>query len=261
MRGHSRLFAVFFSVAACVGLAAAATSGPLLMQGPRGSQVVGPTDTGTAGTVQATSQVIAPSVGNSMSAQHPLLAGTGAVLTTDSTIDQMPSGLAVYQYLGQPSATSTTGLGSATANSASNSFTGVSSPNTCRQLWVTASANWDGGGITLNGTDCSGFAISQTVFPLGSSSPTSRPWLTLTSATKATVGTTTGTATIGPADGLGIATRHRQPSRCVVFYWNGTGYAVDGNPTVQYFSGNDPYVLPTNVATGSRTYQVVCGLL
>ena len=260
MRGHTRLFAIFFSVAACISMASAATSGPLLMQGTRGAQVVGPGDTGTAGTVQATAQTITPSVGNSTSAQHPLQAGTGAVLTTDSTIDQMPSGVALYQYLGAPIATSTTGLGSATANSASNSFTGVSSPNTCRQLWVTASANWDGGGITLNGTDCSGFPITQTVFPVGSSSPTSRPWLTLTSATKATVGTMAGTATIGPADGLGIASRHRQLSRCVVFYWNGTGYAVDGNPSLQYFSGNDPYVLPTNTANGSRSYQVLCGL-
>lgn len=189
------------------------------------------------------------------------VAPDGTVSGATVPASALGSGIAFYAYVATPAAASTTGLATAlAANSGTNSFTGLSNPDKCRGIQVTTGAAWDGGNITLTGTNCDGSAYVETVFVTpGSTVLSIGPFATLTAATKGTVGASADTATLGPGNYLGLATgtRRIQTAQCVITVNNvlDSAVAVISNPSV------DPSVFPNTAPNGARNYQIVCGLL
>lgn len=173
------------------------------------------------------------------------------------------SGTAMMAVHVAPSTASTTDRSAAlAANSGSNAFTGISSPGSCRELSATFGLGWDGGNVTINGSDCSG--VAQTVVLTASAGATVNSgvgWSTLTSASKATVGASAATATIGTTTGLGVATQRRAVSNvnpATIVAVNSTTFDTAG---ISSTAGFDPIVKPTtSVPNGSRNFTIMVRL-
>ena len=92
-------------------------------------------------------------------------------------------------------------------NDASNDFPGAfTNPVVPRNVTVTFGATWDGGDVTVVGTDQFDAAVSETIADNpGSAVAGVKIFKTVTSATKEAVGAAAGTASIGTGDKLGIA--------------------------------------------------------
>lgn len=174
----------------------------------------------------------------------------------------LPSGTAMSFFQLNPTTASTTDRSNAlAANSGTNSFTGLSNPTTCREITVTFPASWDGGDVTVNGTDCEGVSQSRTV-TAGTSITKSTfvGYSTLTTATKGLVGTSANTATIGTGPGLGVPTQRRQISTNLATFILVNG-VIDYPPSHNSISGFDPLVIPPTPPNGARSYSFIVSLL
>lgn len=78
-----------------------------------------------------------------------------------------------------------------------------------RNILICLNAGWDGGNVTCSGTDATGGSVSLTASSVGACVNDSKPWQTITTCTKTTVGVTTNTATVGYGACLGIPTQRR----------------------------------------------------
>lgn len=139
--------------------------------------------------------------------------------------------------------------GSDTGNTFPGPFT---NPAVARNLRVTMAANWDGGDVTVHGTNKFDAAISET-FLAGSGviRVGSKAFKTVTSATKSLYGThLTAAASIGTGDTIGIGF---DVVDAVGFAYVGTTIeAVTIDPTYDTFI---PTTTPSNT-----TYVVVCNV-
>lgn len=84
------------------------------------------------------------------------------------------------------------------AANASNTFPGpFTNPPAPMHVQVVFQAGWDGGDVTLTGTDADGAALTETVTAAaGSTVETTRAFKTVTAASKSATGATTNTATL-----------------------------------------------------------------
>lgn len=91
------------------------------------------------------------------------------------------------------------------AANGANTFPGpITSPSVPSRIAVTFAASWDGGNVTINGTNAAGATIAETVTAATGVVVTASYFATVTSITKATTGATTNTATIGTYDDVAI---------------------------------------------------------
>ncbi len=122
---------------------------------------------------------------------------------------QSQNGIMTSIALGTPVAASNTSCVSTglASNSASATFATPANPDVPRNVSVTAGANWDGGNVTVTGTDINGGAQNETITPTpGSTVAGAKIFTTVTGATKATQGSqsTSNTATLGYGTKLGV---------------------------------------------------------
>jgi hypothetical protein len=127
-----------------------------------------------------------------------------------------------------------------------NAFT-VVSPASSRNLRVTMAAGWDGGDVTVVGTDQSGAAQSE-VFATGSGVVRvgAKVFATTHSASKASAGLTLNTASIGTGDKLGAGF---DPTGSLLFA-GGVSEAMTADATNMAFT-------PTTVPNGAVAYTLM----
>lgn len=108
--------------------------------------------------------------------------------------------------LGAPDAAGTTDVHAAVQADDANAFPGpITAPDVPRTLQVAFAASWDGGDVTVVGTDQFGNAQTETFADVaGTTVAGSKIFKTVTSITKETVGATTNTASVGYGPILGI---------------------------------------------------------
>jgi hypothetical protein len=104
------------------------------------------------------------------------------------------------------------------ANQGSNTFTGVTNPDVPRNLQVFFAAGWDGGDVTVVGTNQFSNALSE-VFTTGSNvlRVGAKIFKTITSITKGSVGASSALASVGPENTLGIVGVLADTSNALLF--------------------------------------------
>jgi len=157
-----------------------------------------------------------------------------------------PAGAKLLSYPGI-AAKGATDIAPAIAGSAvSNAFT-VASPAHARNLRVTMDALWDGGDVTVHGTDQLDAAQSE-VFLAGTNVVRvgTKVFKTVTSASKGAVGLDAATASIGTGDKLGAGL---DPTGALLF---ASGVAEAGT-----FDAANLAFTPTTIPTGSVDYTLL----
>lgn len=104
------------------------------------------------------------------------------------------------KWTGDMAAKSTTAIHAAFAgNNGSNAFPGpITQPSQVRTLAVTFASSWDGGNVTIVGTDLNGASLSETfTAAAGTTVIGKKQYASVVSATKGAVGATSNTASIG----------------------------------------------------------------
>lgn len=149
---------------------------------------------------------------------------------------------------GTPAAKGTNNVHAALASNAANAFPGpITNPATPRNVRAVFAASYDGGDITLVGTDQFNRAQTEVITAAAASTVVGvKVWKTITSITKATVGATANTVSIGTGDLIGITDVPVSGSP-VLLFTNGVAEAVTFNATANGFT-------PTTVPNGSVAY-------
>jgi hypothetical protein len=132
-------------------------------------------------------------------------------LTADSAAESVATeGAESMRDLGVPAAASATAVHAGFAgNDASNDYPGpFTDPDVPRNVTATFAASWDGGDVTVVGTDQFGAAQSEVLASnAGGSTTGAKVFKTVTSATKGAVGSAADTASIGTGTVLGLGVR------------------------------------------------------
>lgn len=151
-------------------------------------------------------------------------------------------------------AKSTTAVHAAVAGTAANAFPGpITNPAVPRNVTATFGASWDGGDITVVGTDQFGKAVTEVIADTaGSTVVGTKIFKTVTSITKETVGANAATCSIGTGDKLGVVPVPVASSP-VLLATNGVGEAVVFDATYNAFT-------PTSIPNGSRSYVLTINL-
>lgn len=122
-----------------------------------------------------------------------------------NAVSSLPAALVPFLFTVVAPAKSATSIVAATAANAANALVVAGNPDIPRNLRAVFAASYDGGDVTVVGTDQSGAA--QTEVFTGTANTTQvgvKIFKTVTSATKATVGATANTVSVGTGDKLGI---------------------------------------------------------
>lgn len=228
------------AAALAAGVAYAAVTAPLMIRASSGPRAADSTDTATVGVLQAALRLVSPTAGTSGAAQHAFPAGTASLVSQDSSdvltnksinctvgtntctnvpaaqltgtatqpLGTLPLRTAAGNSWSAPVAGNVAAFATQPANGANTFTLGGAFPD-YRNLVICLNAGWDGGTVTCNGTDATGAPLSMATATVAACANDSRPWQTLTSCTKTTVGATANTATVGYGACLGIPTAHR----------------------------------------------------
>lgn len=163
----------------------------------------------------------------------------------------LPSGAAFGWVWVNPVAGSTTGLSTAlAANDASNTATGLVSPDVYRLVQITLGVGWDGGTCTFTGTKFDG-AVVTVARGIAGTTVSTDPWLTVTSGSKTAVGASAATCTLGPDLRLGIPSGNRWMKQAgAILTVNNVLDAI----TAIANGGSDTYFYSASTPNGARTY-------
>jgi len=158
--------------------------------------------------------------------------------------------LASIINLGAPAAEGATAIHAALAgNDADNNFPGpFTNPDVPRAVSAVAAASYDGGDITVVGTDQFGKAQTDTIVAVAASTVDGvKIFKTVTSAKKAAVGGNAATVSIGSVDKLGVPA---PLSADAILFTDDTPEAVTNDVT-------NNAVTPTTAANGSVEFKVL----
>ena len=135
-------------------------------------------------------------------------------------------------------------------NNASNNFPGpFTNPTTPRNVTVKAAGGYDGGDVTIIGTDQFGAAVTEVITPsAGGTVVGAKIFKTVTSATKAAVGANAAAARIGTGDVHGLTSHLLAPAGAC---------AVDGLTEAATWKTAASSVAPTTAANGTRVFTFV----
>lgn len=107
-----------------------------------------------------------------------------------------------------PLATNTARSSTRAANSGTNTFAGLVNPDMPRSLDIIFGAGWDGGNVTVVGTDQFDAAVTEVVVAVANSTVLGiKTFKTITSATKASVGASAAVAQLLCGTRIGIPAR------------------------------------------------------
>lgn len=139
------------------------------------------------------------------------------------------------------------------ADDAGNDFAGgFTDPDVPRNLTVAFAASWDGGDVTVTGTDQFGDAVSEVFTASAGSTVTgSKIFATVTAAEKGAVGAAAVAATIGVGEKLGLGNRMLQPVGSLAA--GSIGSATDEAAT---WDGTYHAVTPTTASDASTIFYV-----
>lgn len=185
-----------------------------------------------------------------LTTNNPITLGTTALVFTKFAI---AGGAKLFQ-VSAPAAASTTAVHAGYAgNNATNAFPGpFTNPAVPRNLTVTFNALWDGGTVTVTGTDQFDAATSEVFTPgAGTTVVGTKIFKTATSAVKSLVGASATTASIGTGTKLGVAANIT--SAFGILTVDGTAEAVTVDAT------NDAFT-PTTAPNGARVYVLAANL-
>lgn len=177
---------------------------------------------------------------------------TYSTLEKDAGMDQTSES---QLYLGVPATASTTAVHAGFAgNNASNTFPGpFTNPDVPRNVTVTFAASWDGGDVTVVGTNQFDEAVTEVIADAaGTTVAGTKIFKTVTSATKQSVGAAADAASIGHGTKMGIPARLGAATGNLLFV---TGVSEAGTWDATYDA-----VTPTSVANGTRSYIVLVKL-
>lgn len=141
-------------------------------------------------------------------------------------------------YLGAPAAAAAASVhANYNADEADNAFPGAfTNPDVPRNVTVTFNAAWDGGDVTIEGTDQFGNAISEVIADAaGSTVAGAKIFATVTGASKELVGAAAAPASIGTGTILGLSQPLSSASGNLLFAdgvgeagtWDATNHSVD----------------------------------
>lgn len=155
---------------------------------------------------------------------------------------------------GTPAAKGTTNVHAAVASNAVNLFPGpITNPDVPRNLRYVFAASYDGGNLTVVGTNQFGNAQTEVVTAVANTTVVgTKVFKTVTSITKATVGATANAVSVGTGDKIGITTVPVSGSP-VLLTANGVGEAVTYDATNKGFT-------PTTLPNGSTTYVLTANV-
>ncbi len=155
---------------------------------------------------------------------------------------------------GTPAAKGTTDVHAAVASNAANAFPGpITNPATPRNLRFVFAASYDGGNLTVVGTNQFGNTQTEVVTAVANSTVVGvKVFKTITSITKAAVGATANTVSVGTGDKIGLTVVPVAGSP-VLLTANGVGEAVTFDATNNGFT-------PTTVPNGSTTYVLTANV-
>ncbi len=130
-------------------------------------------------------------------------------------------------------------------NDASNAFAGpLGAIDVPRNVSVTFGASWDGGNVTVTGTDQYDGAVSETIVANpGNTVDGVKVFKTVTAIAKAAVGSNADTATVGLGRLLGVVIEGRTMGGSIGGY--GIGIMGDNTPFVATGSGYDGFSPPS----------------
>lgn len=139
------------------------------------------------------------------------------------------------------------------ANSASNAFPLSGNPDVPRNLQYAFPASWDGGNIVVVGTNAQGNTITETAVAVANSTVVgSQAFATVTSAAKTAVGATSGVATIGTGNALGVAAQLANA--------NAVMFADNAAEPATISTTNNTFTPTVSVPNGSVNYALVANL-
>ena len=194
-------------------------------------------------------------------------AGTGVSIgnaTAGGTLDNQAPAIAaavltMAQDLGTPAAPDATSVHAAFAgNDAATDFPGpFTDPDVPRAVQVAFAAGWDGGDVTVVGTDQFDQAVNETLAAnAGNTVVGTKVFKTMTSATKAAVGASAAGASVGRAAKLGVGSA--AVPRAKVFNSRAVGeLSVNGATGASTEDGTNSAVTPTTAPNGARRFAAV----
>ncbi|MCK6528773.1 hypothetical protein L6R50_14840 [Myxococcota bacterium] len=133
--------------------------------------------------------------------------GTSLTVDPKAANNQATNHLGFAVSLGAPAASNTSAVHAGFAgNDAGNAFPGpFTNPDVPRCVSVTFAAGWDGGNVTVDGTDQWDVVVQEVIVAAaGTTVMGSQVFKTVTGATKGAVGAAADTASIGTSDRLGV---------------------------------------------------------
>ncbi|HEY6008493.1 MAG TPA: hypothetical protein VIU40_09250 [Geobacteraceae bacterium] len=146
--------------------------------------------------------------------------------------------------------TAADGVHAAVASNAVNAFPGpITQPAEPRVLIADFAASWDGGNITIVGTDQFGAAATETLASnAGGTRTSTTAFKSITSIAKTAVGATANAVTIGTGDIIGIP--YKTSSVNALLF-------VDGvSETVSIVGGKDTFT-PTTAPNGAKVFKLI----
>lgn len=177
--------------------------------------------------------------------------GYGGAGLTDGTLKNLLNRMVIAVDFTDPAAASTTAVHAARAgNNATNLFPGpITNPAIPRNLTATAAASYDGGALTIVGTDQFNRVITEVITPVPSSTVVgNKAFKTVTSITKAAVGANAATVSVGTGVKLGLPVKVKAPVHS--FAANGTAEAGTLDVTNQT-------ITPTTAPNGTNDYKLM----
>jgi hypothetical protein len=153
---------------------------------------------------------------------------------------------------GTPATANTTAIHAAVASNAANAFPGpITNPVTPRNVTGVFAASYDGGNITIAGTDQFGADQTEVLTAVANSTVSgTKVFKTITSITKATVGATANAVSIGTGNKLGLGFNFLSGGILLV------DGALDSGAT---FDATNDAVTPAGglVPNGARAYKAM----
>lgn len=142
----------------------------------------------------------------------------------------------------------------AVAGTAANALTVAAQPDLPRTLTATFAAGWDGGDITIVGTDMFGDALTETLTANpGGTTSSAKAFASVTSVTKGAVGVAADTVKVGITNEVGTMCDVVAGKLMVQDDSAGGGGTVTGT----FDATNDTVVLATDVPDGTTNYFIV----
>lgn len=174
-------------------------------------------------------------------------------LNADSTFsDAADSRDVVSQSIAAPAAQTDTYVHAAVAASAANLFPGpVTNPDVPRNVKAVFQAGWDGGDITVVGTDVADAANTEVIADTpGATVVGTKVFKTVTSITKELIGVTANTCSIGIGVKLGLTSTPAEKNG--ILTRDGASELGTWDETAQSMG-----VTPTNLPNGAANYQAI----